>query len=346
MKLKYIYILGLLCLVGLGDALAKSNSSAVSCRCPNGLELFGGTTAASKSYGCVYSKNNREPNLWTSVRNVVGNNGQMTRVYRVHYFDQTGNVVTYTRTFNNLPPVLALSADCGATKTLVDLGETMTNYAKIASGDEFVCGQKVTGQNVNASTASCVGCTNNTRRVLRATQFVGSGLENVIKTVGAVLVVTAGVVKLVKTGGLAAPAVAIMWKKGTIVTTAVSATAGVALGNLVSTMAGWGLEACNTDIQRKTSFYTSTDKPIVAGIQPNPASTLSMLNLRLPEVNDLTIEIFDQQGRHQKTVVMGQRFAKGMNQIPLDVQGLTAGTYIVKITGNQGLSLTHRLVKK
>jgi cell division protein FtsL len=35
-----------------------------------------------------------------------------------------------------------------------------------------------------------------------------------------------------------------------------------------------------------------------------------------------------------------------MNEIPLQVQDLASGIYIVKITGNQGLQLTHRLVKK
>ncbi|EAY27392.1 hypothetical protein M23134_08344 [Microscilla marina ATCC 23134] len=348
MKLKYVYMLGLLCLLGLGDVLAKNNSSATNCRCPNSLELFGGKTSATKSYGCVYNKNSDGPNLWTSVRNVVGNDGTKTRVYRIHYFNENGEMVTDSHTFTNTPPVISLSADCGATKTPVVLGDNMVDYDKIADGDEFACSSraKVKNGKVDIDAAVCSGCTNKTRFILKAAQFATNGVEKLITYGGISLVVVAGVVSLVKTGGAAAPAVGVMWTKGVAVVTAAGAGTALALSVLLKEHANSALEACDVDIKRQTSFYTGTTQPIVAGVQPNPASAMSTLNLRLPEAGDLTIEIFDQQGSHRKTVVMGQRFAKGMNQIPLQVQDLAAGIYILKVTGNQGLQLTHRLVKK
>jgi len=350
MKLTYIYTLGLLCLLGWSDALAKSNSSTTSCRCANGgFELYGGANSASKFYGCVYGRVSGRQNLWTSVKNVVGSNGQVTRVYKIHYYDANGDIKTDSHTFNHFPPLLSISADCGVTRTPIHLGDLMFNYDKIGTGDEFVCGNNISSTNgqVNASVSGCTGCGSGTKFILNAAKNGGNIISLTAKTIGVLGLTLATGVAIYKTGGAAAPVASVFYNKGMIVVSAGSLVLGNAIGDYISQAASnYDQWFCNTSIQRQTSFYTGTTKPTAMGVQPNPAGALSTLHLRLPKANDLNIEIFDQQGRHHKTVVMGQHFAKGMNQIPLQVQDLPAGIYLIKVTGGQGLQLTHRLVKK
>lgn len=147
-------------------------------------------------------------------------------------------------------------------------------------------------------------------------------------------------------------------KGGQIAVTLGGAAIGSAIGGPKGGVlgAGAGLAASETlnlceDFTLRTT-RTLLDKKIVAVrtfIAPNPvgAAANSILNLHLPTDDEVTIEVFNSNGQHQQTVMMGNRLSLGDHKIPLATSNLAPGLYIVKITSAEsGIKLTQRLVKK
>ena len=363
MKLKYIYLLGLLCLLSWSNVLAKSSieggtrtstgsvhktlpvaaikgdkpennvlNSCQSCIGAGGTQVLGN----GKVLACFFQQPNK-PSLFVYRRQV---NGALR--YQVGYKDINGNTQLDSHTYSELPRI-EVRSNCSTSATRF-IGEDYPLLFQDLHGDDpYYCSSFSVGGTSGHQTYSCNTCKPDTERLVL--DLTATSLAFGIAAAGATVI--AGVASLPAAAVvLTASGAAIVVGTGTIAAGATSAAA--VLSGLAGTIIS---QNCN-DVSltgRQTKFYQNMGKKssaIVAGIQPNPAQALSTLNLHLPETTELTVEIFDQQGRHRKTIVMGQRFAEGLNKIPLQVQDLATGTYIVKVTGSQGLKLTQRLVKK
>jgi hypothetical protein len=80
------------------------------------------------------------------------------------------------------------------------------------------------------------------------------------------------------------------------------------------------------------------DKPMlltINGLYPNPATTIVNVLLGSPVKEKITLVVTDMLG---KTVVQQDAVVQpGSNTIPIDINRLTNGTYVVKVMGNEGV---------
>ena len=77
---------------------------------------------------------------------------------------------------------------------------------------------------------------------------------------------------------------------------------------------------------------------------PNPASTSFAVEFSVPITQEIQMEIFDLQGRRVH-FSPPQRVEKGKAAFLEMIDGISPGTYIIKITGDEGLSLATKLLK-
>lgn len=122
----------------------------------------------------------------------------------------------------------------------------------------------------------------------------------------------------------------------------------IVVGTLALTEAG-SIDCSSVPIQRKTRGLAGINKAERVGlrINPNPIEQTSILTINLPQQDELTVEVFDMSGKHQQTIVMGKTMSKGRNAIPFSLPGVKSGIYLMKIsTANSGIKITKRLVKK
>jgi len=75
---------------------------------------------------------------------------------------------------------------------------------------------------------------------------------------------------------------------------------------------------------------------------PNPFNATTRLNYSLPEAGDVTLSMFDANGRLVETLAAGYREA-GSHSFTLSADGLPSGVYLVKLNNKQGM-LTQQLV--
>jgi hypothetical protein len=100
-----------------------------------------------------------------------------------------------------------------------------------------------------------------------------------------------------------------------------------------------------TDVELRTTRYLPVST-IKTALYPNPArGAASTLKLQLTQADEVTVEVFNQQGQHQQTVLMGKSLGAGEHKIPVATSNLAPGQYIVSIKSANGLNLTERLVK-
>ncbi|MEL7363408.1 MAG: T9SS type A sorting domain-containing protein, partial [Bacteroidota bacterium] len=74
------------------------------------------------------------------------------------------------------------------------------------------------------------------------------------------------------------------------------------------------------------------EPPVLSLLAPNPASASSLLTLTLDQEDHLDVRVLDILGR---TVwqASSHSYAAGTHRIPLDLSGLAAGTYFVRVEG-------------
>ncbi len=79
-----------------------------------------------------------------------------------------------------------------------------------------------------------------------------------------------------------------------------------------------------------------TETAPVAGFSmfayPNPADVEGHVNFTLPESNNVTVKLYDVVGNEVSTIVNGVYYGAGEYTIPFNVNELSAGKYIVKVT--------------
>lgn len=81
----------------------------------------------------------------------------------------------------------------------------------------------------------------------------------------------------------------------------------------------------------------------ISSIHPNPAIGTSFFTLEIPTVQDVTVEVFNLLGQRVSTVFDGT-LAPGRMLFDVDTSNLTAGMYIVRVLGDNGISQTRRFV--
>ena len=79
-------------------------------------------------------------------------------------------------------------------------------------------------------------------------------------------------------------------------------------------------------------------------IFPNPTSTNLNVCYNLPKEDEITIALFDMQGKRILEKKMGNKIS-GEHQETLDLKDLPQGSYVCRITGKQN-SITKQVVKK
>lgn len=76
-------------------------------------------------------------------------------------------------------------------------------------------------------------------------------------------------------------------------------------------------------------------------IYPNPATEIVNTKFSLTDASSVTVDVLDIMGKVVRTVT-NQNLTSGVHQIPVNVNNLSAGTYMVKITTDKG-SVTERI---
>lgn len=64
------------------------------------------------------------------------------------------------------------------------------------------------------------------------------------------------------------------------------------------------------------------------------------LNMNLASQQTLTVEVYDILGRLQSKVATNRLFQAGANSVPLPMQGVATGAYIVRVTSQSGMVIT------
>ncbi len=104
-----------------------------------------------------------------------------------------------------------------------------------------------------------------------------------------------------------------------------------------------------TDITPLDMLLTTADYEIPNIVEarqyPNPASDISYVSFKLYESSDVTLSLFDQQGRKVYTIIENDKMGYGKYVIPIKINeiGLINGSYYCKLSVN-GSSKTLRII--
>jgi len=79
-------------------------------------------------------------------------------------------------------------------------------------------------------------------------------------------------------------------------------------------------------------------------VYPNPTSTDLHVQFNLPKEDEISIALYDMQGKLILEKNMGNKIS-GEHQETLDLHGLPQGTYVCRITGKQN-SITKQVIKQ
>jgi hypothetical protein len=77
---------------------------------------------------------------------------------------------------------------------------------------------------------------------------------------------------------------------------------------------------------------------------PNPFNPTTQIRFALPESQQVTIRVYDVNGRMIAELVNNQTYSAGNHQISFDGTGLSTGIYIYNLTTNSGFTMSRKLV--
>jgi len=77
---------------------------------------------------------------------------------------------------------------------------------------------------------------------------------------------------------------------------------------------------------------------------PNPFNPTTQIRFALPESQQVTIRVYDVNGRMITELVNNQTYSAGNHQVTFDGSGLSSGIYIYTLTTNNGMWLTRKLL--
>lgn len=79
-------------------------------------------------------------------------------------------------------------------------------------------------------------------------------------------------------------------------------------------------------------------------ISPNPVSTAAMVKISLPAPAELSLQVFDSQGRPVHRAFSNERFPAGNHGLELRVDGLPPGLYLCRLVDEQGQVTARKMV--
>jgi hypothetical protein len=77
---------------------------------------------------------------------------------------------------------------------------------------------------------------------------------------------------------------------------------------------------------------------------PNPFNPTTQIRFALPESQQVTIRVYDVNGRMVSELVNNQTYSAGNHQVSFDGTGLSTGIYIYNLTTNSGFTMSRKLV--
>jgi uncharacterized protein (TIGR02145 family) len=77
---------------------------------------------------------------------------------------------------------------------------------------------------------------------------------------------------------------------------------------------------------------------------PNPFNPSTQIRFALPESQQVTIRVYDVNGRMIAELVNNQTYSVGNHQVSFDGTGLSTGVYIYNLTTNSGFTMSRKLV--
>jgi uncharacterized protein (TIGR02145 family) len=77
---------------------------------------------------------------------------------------------------------------------------------------------------------------------------------------------------------------------------------------------------------------------------PNPFNPTTQIRFALPESQQVTIRVYDVNGRMITELVNNQTYSAGNHQVSFDGTGLSTGVYIYNLTTNSGFTMSRKLV--
>ncbi len=100
-----------------------------------------------------------------------------------------------------------------------------------------------------------------------------------------------------------------------------------------------GITSHCDNVTSTTDFFPITDKISLQSLFPNPTNERVVLDIKLMQKTDLTIDLYDTQGRTIQQFT--QTYADGEHRILLEIADLSAGVYVVKIASDFGVISKH-----
>jgi hypothetical protein len=83
---------------------------------------------------------------------------------------------------------------------------------------------------------------------------------------------------------------------------------------------------------------------VLESIAPNPTSSTATVRFSLPEAGDVTLDVYDAQGRRVSSVMKHQQHPSGWHDEPLNAEGWPAGVYFCRLAVAGGASVSRRFV--
>lgn len=102
---------------------------------------------------------------------------------------------------------------------------------------------------------------------------------------------------------------------------------------------------CKVDTVTTRPAVPPTDEPIVISLHPNPTTDRLSLSYVLPLATHLRLDVLDNTGRLVGSPLIDGEQPAGTYFLPINLEGLAAGVYTVRLTTESGVS-AHKVVKR
>ncbi len=97
-------------------------------------------------------------------------------------------------------------------------------------------------------------------------------------------------------------------------------------------------------VDKLLDINENTSRPFLAEVLPNPAKEYARINFHLPSAGRVSFELMDLSGRVIQTTE--EFFGIGKHQHSMQIEGLTSGFYLIKITGENNRVETLKMLKR
>jgi len=89
-------------------------------------------------------------------------------------------------------------------------------------------------------------------------------------------------------------------------------------------------------LRKKPEFEISSDMSIISAF-PNPFNPVTTIQFSVPELSNVSISIYDLEGRRVESFIRGKEMERGMHSVIWDASGFSSGIYIVHLNTNNSV---------